>query len=899
MTIRNLHTMLDARSVALIGASPRSGSIGAMVARNLLAGGFKGTIDFVNPQHATIDGRPCVASVRDLATVPDLVVIATPPATVPALIREAGDHGTRAVVIISAGLSAAQKQGALDSARPHCLRILGPNCIGLQVPGLGLDASFAHRAATSGSLAFVSQSGALVTAVIDWAAGRNIGFSHLISLGDMIDVDFGDLLDYLAGDTHSHAILLYMEAVTSAPKFISAARRAARVKPVIIVKSGRHAAGAHAAASHTGALAGSDAAYDAAFRRAGLLRVYDLDELFEAAEILARVPQISGERLMILTNGGGAGVLAADRVADFHGELAPLGAATRAALDKVLPATWSKGNPVDIIGDADPERYAEALEILLADRDNDALLILNCPTALSSSTAVAQRVVETIRQDRETNRSAKPVLTNWLGTPAAEGARQLFARAGLPTFDTPGAAARGFMHMVEFRRAQDALMRVPAVREDEWPSDQSAAVAVIGKARAAGRTMLSEAEGKALLKAYGIPVADTIAAADADAAVKVAEPMLAAGQSVVVKILSDDITHKSDIGGVRLDLKTAEAVREAVSAVVAAAERLCPQARLQGVTVSPYIRRPRSHELIIGASVDPTFGPMILFGAGGTAVEAVADTALGLPPLDSKLASEMIARTRISGLLRGYRDRPAVDFDAVTHALVGLATLVAEHPEIRELDVNPLLADDTGVIALDARVRISALGDAPRVPMSVRAYPSRWVTEIVLASMRKVRLRPIKPQDEALYDDFLRSVTPADMRLRFFTAQKGLSKGFVARLTQIDYAREMAFVALDSTSGRLLGVARIIADPDYERAEYAILVRSELQGQGLGWQLMQHLIGYCKAEGLLEIHGSVLSDNTTMLAMCRQLGFRAVDAEDEPGVLHVTLPLAGEAQSKS
>jgi acetyltransferase len=899
MTIRNLQAMLDARYVVLIGASQRPGSIGLTVARNLLTAGFKGTIDFVNPKQGLIDGRTCFASIRDIPKAPDLAVIATPAATIPALIREIGEQGARAALIISAGLDAAQKQAALDAARPHCLRILGPNCIGLQVAGLGLNASFAHRAAAPGTLAFVSQSGALVTAVIDWAAGRGIGFSHVISLGDMVDVDFGDLLDYLAGDTHSHAILLYMEAVTSASKFMSAARRAARVKPVIIVKSGRHAAGARAAASHTGALAGSDAAYDAAFRRAGLLRVYDLDELFEAAEILARTPQISGERLMILTNGGGAGVLAADRLADFRGELATLGAVTRAALDKVLPATWSKGNPVDIVGDADPDRYAEALEILLADTDSDALLVLNCPTALSSSTAVAQRVIETIQRDREKSRSAKPVLTNWLGAQAAEGARALFAGAGLATFDTPGAAARGFMHMVEYRRGQAALMRTPSAREDEVLADRVAAHTVIAKAQVASRTMLSEVEGKALLTAYGIPVAETLVAVDAEAAANAAAPMLAAGQSVVVKILSDDITHKSDIGGVRLDLKDADAIRTAVNDVASAAMRLRPEARLQGVTVSPYIRRPHAHELIIGASVDPTFGPMILFGAGGTSVEAVADTALSLPPLDNNLAREVIARTRISRLLHGYRDRPAADLDAIVRVLVRLATLVAAHPEIRELDINPLLADETGVIALDARVRIAARSDVPRIPMSIRPYPSQWATDVILAGSRQVRLRPIRPQDEALYDEFLQGVRPADMRLRFFTAQKGLSKGFVARLTQIDYAREMAFVALDAVNGQLLGVARIIADPDYERAEYAILVRSDLQGQGLGWQLMQHLIRYSQAEGLTELYGSVLSDNTTMLAMCRELGFRVQEAAEEPGVLHVTLPLPAKPQSKS
>lgn len=899
MTVRNLDAMLNPRSVVLIGASARPGSIGLTVARNLFQGGFGGRIDLVNPKAGSIEGRACARSIRELPAVPELAIIATPPATIPALVREIGAVGTRAAVIISAGLDALQKKAVLEAARPHCLRILGPNCLGLQITSLGINASFAHRAAAPGALALVSQSGAIMTGLIDWAANRNIGFSHVISLGDMLDVDFGDLLDYLAGDIHSHAILLYMEAVTSPAKFMSAARRAARVKPVVVLKAGRHAAGARAAASHTGALAGSDAAYDAAFRRAGLLRVLDLDELFDAAEILARAPKIAGERLVILTNGGGAGVLAADRVADFGGELAALDPTVLAALAEVLPGTWSKGNPVDIIGDAGPERYAKALEILLADRDSDAVLVLNCPTALSSRTDIAHRVVETVRQDREKQSSAKPVLTNWLGSQGAAGARTLFAKAGLTTFDTPGAAVRGFTHLVGYRRAQLALTRTPSAREDDLDADRSAAATVIELARATGRTMLSEAEGKGLLKAYGIPVAETLRAADPDAAAQAAETFLSQRQSVVVKILSDDITHKSDIGGVRLDLKDIQAVHKAATEVLAAAARFHPEARLQGVTVSPYIRRPHAHELIIGASVDPTFGPMILFGAGGTSVEVVADTALCLPPLDNSLARDVIARTRIARLLRGYRDRPAADMNAIARALVALATLVAEHPDIREIDVNPLLADHTGVIALDARVRISARDDVPRSAMTIRPYPRQWETTILLADQRPVLLRPIKPQDEALYDAFIERVEPRDMRLRFFTAKKGLSKGFVARLTQIDYAREMAFVALDTVDGRLLGVARMIADPDQVRAEYAILVRSDLQGQGLGWVLMQHLIRYCRAEGLAEIHGSVLTDNTTMLAMCRELGFKIETAGEEPGIAHVSFPLSEPAQSKS
>lgn len=891
MTIRNLEFLLEPKSVALIGASDRAGSIGATVARNLLAGGFKGSVEFVNPKHASVAGHPCHRSIAALPQAPDLAVIATPPATIPGVVAELAGKGTRAAVVITAGLDAATRQRMLDAARPTCFRIQGPNCIGLMRPDIGLDATFSHRFAKTGDIALLSQSGALLTAIIDWAGGRGIGFSHAVSLGDMSDVDFGDLLDFLAGDRRSRAILIYMEAVTSAAKFMSAARRAARVKPVIIVKSGRHAAAAKAAASHTGRMAGSDAAYAAAFRRAGLLRVRELSELFEAAEMLSKVPRLSGERLTILTNGGGAGVLAADRLGDDDGRLASLSEATRLALDKELPANWSHANPVDIIGDAPPERFAAALDILLRDKATEALLVMNCPTALASSTAIAERVVQVVETHRMHATRSIPVLTNWLGDEAAREARRLFAAHAIPSFETPASAARSYMHLVAYNRAQEALMQTPPALPADLTFDVGPVRAAITQALADGREMLSEVEGKRMLGAYGIPVVETVIVGSDDEIEREAARLIARHGSIAVKILSDAFSHKSDVGGVRLNVASA---REALGVTREMRQRIAqlkPGAAVERFTLSPMVVRRTAHELILGMTVDATFGPMLMFGAGGTAAEVMHDIALALPPLDMKLARDLIAETRIARLLRGYRDRAPANLDAVAAALVSLSALVVAHPEIRELDINPLLADDKGVIALDARVRIADAVRTPRVPLSIRPYPVEWERRLAHGVLGPITVRPIRPEDERLYETFARRLNPEDIRLRFFAPKASLSHQFVARLTQIDYAREIAFVALGS-DGELLGVSRFSADPDFETAEYAILVRSDLKGKGLGSLLMGQLLDYAKANGLKRIVGSVLAENTGMLAMCRQLGFDISTDPEDLTVRHVELDLA-------
>src|SRR5262245_3796876 len=880
MTVRNLDQLLAPKSVALIGASIEEGSVGLITARNLVRGGFRGPVWLVNPKYREIEGHPCHPSIADLPDAPQLAVVATPPHTVPGIIGELGGRGTRAAVVITAGVRNDLRQQMLDAACPWCLRIQGPNCLGLMVPELGLNASFSHLPPLVGDLAFLSQSGALITAIIDWARGHRIGFSHVVSLGDMADADFGDLLDYLAGDAKSRAILLYIEAVTHARKFLSAARRAARAKPVIVVKAGREATGARAALSHTGALAGADAAYEAAFRRAGLLRVRELQDLFSAAEILARHPRLAGERLAILTNGGGAGVLAADRLAELHGRLATLSDPATAALDAALPATWSHGNPVDIVGDASPARYARALDVLLEDAASDAVLVINCPTALASSTAVAEEVVATLDRSSTAGKPRKPVLTSWLGDEAGRGARTLFATRGIASFATPAEAIDGFMQLVRYARAQDELTRTPPSMPEHLGFNTELASRTIEAALAAGRSTLSEVEAKGLLDCYGIAVVPTeVASSPAEVATHAARWIGSHG-ACVVKVLSEDITHKSDVGGVRLGLERAQEARQAAQDMLERVARLRPQARVKGFTVQPMVRRPKATELIAGMSVDPTFGPLLMFGAGGTAVEVVRDTAHALPPLDLNLAHDLMRQTRVWRLLEGYRDRPAADIAAIAEALVRLGYLVARHPEIREVDINPLLADEAGIVALDARVRVEDPAGHPRMPMAIRPYPSEWMTAAQIGPLGPVRIRPIRPEDEALYTAFFAGLTPEDQRLRFFTAHPDLSHRFLARLTQIDYAREMAFVAVAEATGELLGVARFVADPDYVQGEYAILVRSDLKGRGLGWCLMQHLIAYARTEKIEQLYGCVLAENATMLRMCREFGF---SVEPEPG----------------
>jgi acetyltransferase len=885
MSTYRLDKLFAPRSVAVVGASPRDTSPGRAVLSNLRAAAFEGSIDLVNPRYAEIEGIKAVKTIQNLPTTPDLIVIAAPPEFVPGIVKAAGEKGAAAAIIITAGLghgTDSLADGCEKAARATGLRLVGPNCLGVLSSRAKLNASFAARMPPTGNLALVSQSGAITAGLIEWSAVHGIGFSAVVSLGDMIDVDLGDLLDFFALDGTTRAILLYVESINNARKFMSAARAAARIKPVVVVKSGRHAQGAKAAQTHTGALAGSDAVYEAAFRRAGLLRVLDLDELFAAAETLGRVRPFLGKRLAILTNGGGIGVLAVDRLVDLGGTLAGISPGTMQKLDSALPPIWSRANPVDIAGDADPARYVTALEGLIEDLENDAILVMNVPTALASTPAAARSVAAVAY--RNSLIRSKPIFAVWVGT--SEAVTPIFEADGIPSYETESDAVQGFMHLVHYREALDALMATPPSLPQDFKPDVAMARDVVANAVDGGRAWLDPIEMTRLLAAYSIPIAPALLARSADEAAVAARPWLAEGLGVVAKILSPDVVHKSEVGGVRLNLTSERAVREAVADILARARAAKPDARITGVTLHPMILRPKARELIAGIADDPTFGPVIVFGRGGTAVEVIDDKALALPPLDLKLARDLIARTRVSRVLKAYRDVPAADLDAVALLLVKLAQLAADVPELRELDLNPVLADRSGIIAVDARAMVASLKPARRGPaghprFAIRPYPKEWERAAALRDGTRILVRPVRPEDEPLYGPFFAAVTPQDLRLRFFAPVKEFGHRFIARLTQIDYARAMAFVAIEETMGNMLGVIRLHADANYDSGEYAVLVRSDLKGRGLGYLLMQLIIEYARVEGLKTIEGQVLSENTAMLAMCKELGFDiALDPRD-------------------
>jgi acetyltransferase len=636
---------------------------------------------------------------------------------------------------------------------------------------------------------------------------------------------------------------------------------------------------------------------DAAFRRAGLLRVLDLEELFDAAETLARFRPVARGRLAIVTNGGGAGVLAVDRLVDYGGELAALAPATLAALDAALPETWSHANPVDIIGDAGPDRYRVAVETVLADPNVDALLVMACPTALASPRDSAAAVADTIRQLAARGEAGKPVLTSWLGDHDAGPARDILRAAGIATYDTPADAVCSLGYLTGYSAAQRALLRTPS-SAPALPCDPEAARDILRKAAAAGRTTLSEPEAKSVLAAFGVPVVETAVARSPAEIEALASDLLTRNDAIAVKLLSSAITHKSDVGGVVLNLRNPKAAVNAADAIAENVARKAPGAPIDGFTIQAMADRPGAHELIIGVSEDPLFGPIILFGAGGTSVEVVADTAIALPPLDAGFAADLIGRTRIAKLLAGYRDRPPADVEAIARVLVAVSQMVVDCPEIASLDINPLLADARGVVALDARIVVDPgrIGEpAPNRRLAIRPYPAMWEKRLTTSGGFTIDLRPIRPADASLYPAFLRGLTERDIGLRLLAPRKHFPHDFLARLTQIDYAREMAFVALATDSGALLGVGRLTADPDYARAEYSVIVRSDMQGKGIGWAIMEQLLAYARSEGLRMVEGFVLAENAEMLKLSRELGFEVRQMPDDPALFQVRMVLGAQA----
>jgi acetyltransferase len=883
MSIRNLDALFHPKAIALLGASNEAGSVGAVIMRNLLAGGFRGQIMPVNPHETSIQGRENHRSVSELPVTPDLAIIATPPAAIPALVAELGARGCRAAIVITSGLDRDQRAQMFEAARPHLMRIVGPNCLGFLSPRAGLNASFAHLKPLAGDVAFVTQSGAIATSILDWATGRGIGFSHIVSLGDMSDVDFGDLLDYLALDAQTKSILLYVETITHARKFMSAARIAARAKPTIVVKAGRGEGGARAAASHTGAMAGADSVYDAAFRRAGMLRVEGLRDLFDAAETLAHGVKPHGDRLTILTNGGGLGVIAADALEQQHGRLASLSDSCAAALDKVLPRAWSRANPIDILGDARGARYGASLDALADEHDQqDAILLMNCPTGVTDNLEAAEAVLAArVRHPR------LPLIACWMGETTAAAPRKRLSDAHVPNYETPEEAVRAFLHLADYARNQASLMETPEASAERPAASREAARDIIANVLAEDRTLLSAPEARRVVAAYGVPAVETetvVSPEDAGAvATRIKGPF-------ALKILSRDITHKTDVGGVALDLVDAEAVVAAARRMLDAVHRSAPGAHIDGFTLEPMIKRPMAHELIIGASEDRTFGPALLFGHGGVAAETVADRVMGLPPLNSALALEMIARTRVAKLLAGYRDRPAADHAAIARALVSVSDLIVDIPEIVELDINPLLADAEGVLALDARIVVRAISGDRMERLCIRPYPAELAKDILLDNNVELRLRPIRPDDAPALIEMGARTSRQDLRLRFHGAVRGITSLASARLTQIDYDREMAFVAVEA-KGDIAGVASLGFDPEFETAEFAIVVRSDMQGHGLGRKLIAEILIHARARGAERVWGDVLRENENMLTMAREMGAALTPRSDGPAIVRAEFHL--------
>lgn len=876
MSVRNLKHLFEPESIAVVGASNRPLRVGGVIMRNLLAGGFEGPIMPVNPKHRAVAGVLTYPDVASLPITPDMAVVCTPTGTVPDLIDQLGRRGTRVAVVITGGLERRSDEGGrtlsramLDAAKAHGMSILGTNTLGVLAPRVHLNASFSHVAALPGNIAFVSQSGALCTAVLDWAHPKGIGFSHFVSLGDCTDIDFGDVLDYLASDPETRAILLYIEQIRERRDFMAAARAAARNKPVLAVKAGRLPEAlmdATASTTLSGALARPDEVFEAALRRAGILRVESIDELFAAVETLARGRTIKGRRLAVVSNGGGAGVMAMDALIDGGVDPSPLSEETARKLDAVLPATWSRGNPVDIIVDASGKRYADTLKVLIADRSFDAILMIHSPTAVASSDEAAEAVIRTAHEQ-----GSSKVLTSWVGAEAVAPARRLFAEAGIPTYETPGSAVRAFLHLINHGRNQEMLMQTPPSLATDFRPAVGTVRLIVDRALRMDNGVMPEPDAKAVLAAYGIPVVDTFIARDVAKAASLAEEV---GWPVALTIVSPDIARKWDVGGIALNLENAEAVRAAAEGMLRRVTERRPEASVNGFTVQRMVPRLNARQLIVGVTTDPLFGPVILFGEGGRAVEVIRDHAIGLPPLNMPLARDLLSRTRIWKLLQAYQERPAADIDAICLTLVKVSQLIIDIPEIVEIDINPLFADDHGVIVVDAHIKVAR--PVSRNRLAIMPYPKGLEETTRLADGRELQLRPIRPEDEPAHQVLMSKMTPEDIRLRFFNYIRELRHSQMARLTQIDYDREMAFVAVaDDPQGapETLGVARTVTDPDNLCAEFAVLVRSDLKGQGLGRLLMDKLIRYNRNRGTRIMRGEVLADNRGMLALAQKLGF--------------------------
>lgn len=888
-----LTSLFDPKSIAIIGASETPGSVGATLVRNLIDGGYPGKLFFVNLRHDKVFGQSAYDSVENIPQRLDLAIICTKAETVPGIVEACGRAGTRNAIVISGGFAEMGPRGAsllrttLDSAHRHNIRLLGPNCLGIVRPSGRLNAAFAHGSANPGTIGLISQSGALCTALLDWALPNNVGFSNVVSLGAESDVDFGEVLDYMVADSRTESIFLYIEGIKNARRFMSALRAAARCKPVLLIKVGKHPAGKQAALSHTGSLVGADDVFDAALRRAGVVRLGKIGQMYAAAQALFSHFRPRGNRLMIVTNGGGPGVMAADYAGDIGIPLAEMSEATRQRLDAALPPTWSKGNPIDLVGDASPERYATAISACLEDDNVDGVLAILTPQALADPTQTARAVIEVARQ------TDKPLVTCWMGAEQVREGRLLFKGAGTPTFHTPEPAVELFSHISNYYRNQQLLMQAPASIADHVAPRLESARLVIETALAEGRKQLNEMESKALLAAFRIPIAQTVVARSPSEAMVLAEEI---GLPVVMKIDSPHITHKSDSGGVRLNLNSLATVRDAYNAILEEVKRNRPDAIIHGIAIEPMIQKVHGRELMVGMMRDQVFGPTIVFGPGGTRVDAgSSERAVALPPLNKFLVADMLASTHASARLGEFRNMPPVSMEALEAVLLRVSEMVCELPWICALDINPLIVDEHGAVAVDAHIAIDNIPlTAGRYDhMAIHPYPSHLATEYQTSDGLTVTIRPIRPEDADLEQEFVRNLSAETKYYRFMNTLKELSPAQLVRLTQIDYDREMAFVALTDIDGNEveIGVARYAMNPDGESCEFAIVVADEWQGKGLARRLMGVIIDTARVRGVKYMNGDFLAENRRMIQFVAALGFVLTPHPEDSGLKRGVLAL--------
>lgn len=884
-----LDRLFSPTAIAVYGASSRPGAVGTAVWNNLRRGHFSGPLYPINPKHSKIGAKRCYPNLAALRQPVDLAVIATPIATVAEILEDCGEHGVRAAIVLSAGLNNDEKPSPerpqhelLERARQLGIRILGPNCLGLMRPSIGLNATFSKNDAVPGKLALVSQSGALCTAILDWAASHGVGFSAVVSTGDSLDVDFGDVLDFLALDADTQSILLYVEGLRHARQFMSGLRAAARLKPVIVLKAGRHTEGYRAAVSHTGALLGGDDVFNAALQRAGVVRVQTVEQWFAAAQFLANHRSVRGNRLAIVTNGGGPGVMAVDRAVDLGVQPASLAPETIAALDRSLPPQWPRANPIDVLGDADPGRYAAAVKAALVDPNVDGVLVMLTPQAMTDPLACASAVIDTAAGNH------KPMLACWMGDQQVQAARELFTARRIAWFTSPEAAVEAFSYLAAYRSNQQLLLQAPGPLAQRSEPDLEGARLIIDAALEERRSTLSTTEGRAILAAFGIPVTTAIEARSSNDALIAAESL---GFPVAMKINSPDLLHKSDVDGVRLNISDAKAVRSAYNDLLDTVRERRPDAQLRGVTVERMYRQPHGRELFVGVARDPVFGPVIAFGAGGTAVEILRDRAVTLPPVNRFIAANLIAQTRISRLLKAFRNLPAADLGALEQVLCRVSEMVCELPRIRELDINPLIADESGAIALDARITLDwQTSSLVRYGhMAIHPYPTQLVSQVQLADGTEIVIRPIRPEDAEIEQRFVRSLSPRSRYFRFMQSLRELTPEMLIRFTQIDYDRELAFIAVVDGQGEEteVGVARYTMNPDGVSCEFALVVADAWQRRGIGSRLMHALLAAARERGFQTMEGEVLADNRDMLALVQNLGFSVRTSTDDSGVRQV------------